>query len=218
MFPEGTVPPGIALALECTMHSCKKQFLRASSIEQFRTTKPLKAATLSIWQLLTWHKQSPHNQECCLHRHSPGEQRLGSRVIGFATLSIPPPGRGFPASPLSAKTVSIFHTVSLKSYQISGCRRQIIWAALWQMHCWGCPVTHREKGKFLPLLLFCPCQAHLPSTAASISVTPGNDNSTKGSAHALIRGKHGLMERFSFFIFPEKGYPRKTIYDYSPVY
>lgn len=42
MFPEGTVPPGIALALECTMHSCKKQFLRASSIEQFRTTKSRK--------------------------------------------------------------------------------------------------------------------------------------------------------------------------------
>lgn len=154
MFPEGSSSRhcfNTGAQLWYLMHSCKKQFLSSSSMEQFRTTKPLKAATLSIWQLLT--SAQPHtepSQSGVLSAQAqPGEPRPGSRVIGFATLSIPPSGRGFPASLLSAKTVPIFQTVSLKPYQISGCRRQIIWAASWQMHCWRSTYSER-KGTISP--------------------------------------------------------------------
>lgn len=137
-------------------------------------------------------------------------------VIGFTTLSIPLPGRGFPASLLNAKTVSIFHAVSLKSYQISGCRRWIISAALWRMHCWGCPVTQREKGKSFPLCLsihFRPiCHPLLPSCPSRL----GTVTLLKGLLYALIKQKHSLMEGFSFFILLEEGYPVQTSYDYFP--
>lgn len=110
--------------------------------------------------------------------------------------------RGLPTSPLGAKTASIFHTVRPESYQISGCRRQIISAALWRMHCWGCPVTQREKGKFLPPQCLSvsvrPICHPLPRSSLS---RLGTATLPKALWHTLIKQKHGLMEGFSFFIF-----------------
>lgn len=128
-------------------------------------------------------------------------------VIGFTTLSIPPPGRGFPASLLNAKTVSIFHAVSLKSYQISGCRRWIISAALWRMHCWGCPVTQREKGKSFPLCLSIHvrliCHPLLPSCPSRL----GTATLLKGLLYALIKTETQFDGRIQLLYIFRRGIP-----------
>lgn len=151
---------------------------------------------------------------CCLHRHSPGSPAQGN---WFCHAVNPTPRKRFPCQP--AQCQDSFYFPDCQSQILSDFRLQkidylgsIMTDALLKM-----PTYSKRKGKISPPAPFL-YQTHLPSTAGFIFVSPGNNNSTKGSAHALIRMKHSLMERFHFFIFPEKGYPRKTIYDYSPTH
>lgn len=151
------------------MHSCKEQFLSTNPMEQFGTTKALKAAALSIWQVLTWAPAEPSQSGVVSAQAQP--QRAETRVQGnwFCHAVNPTPRKRFPCQP--AQCQDSFYFPDCQSQILSDFRLQkidylgsVMTDALLKMSTYS-----ERKGKMSPPAPFLPvsdpsaihCWAHL---------------------------------------------------------